>query len=429
MRMPEWITASLRVVGALIRPLFLMLILAHPALGQRPFPDSADRILIFTDQLPTQLSTEQLKFVASHYVGTQKMPPSWTVKVRAINPNFIVLHYQLALGNGPADFLAGEKWVNDFDRVQQHPDWFFHGENGAPLLQPAWNWYVMDIRFDHGRPVTGYPQDWVETAVSRMRENQCDGVFADSYTQDILMNQTQPKSEPFASAAACTRDWLPNLNAFGDYCATALHQQPEKFYYLPNLGGLVTTWDRTTNFAVGDGGMNEGFAAPGPGQYYSEADWKQAMTTLLQLASQGKIALCQTSIAADNMDDRSFVVGSFLLVKGHRSYLNMMAKSSLEWYPEYDIPLGKFSDEPAADVAHYYFAPWKCYRRLFEHGMVLVNPTGGKVALTLDQPYRLAVPHGGGPVSDSAKTTGTLTYESITQVELSAHDACVLLSP
>src|ERR1700728_1779493 len=112
MRIRRFVAKQCGTMSALIRAAFLLLILANPALAQRPFPDSADRILIFTDQLPRQLSTQQVNFVATHYVGTQKMPPSWTALVRALNPNFIVLHYQLALGNGPANFLVGEKWTN-----------------------------------------------------------------------------------------------------------------------------------------------------------------------------------------------------------------------------------------------------------------------------------------------------------------------------
>ncbi len=52
----------------------------------RSFPDSSGQILIFTDQLPSQPTTGQWNFIASHYVGTQKELLSWTQTVRRINP-------------------------------------------------------------------------------------------------------------------------------------------------------------------------------------------------------------------------------------------------------------------------------------------------------------------------------------------------------
>ena len=47
--------------------------------------------------------------------------------------DFIVLHYQLAVGNGPAGFLEGEKWTNDFASVQKHEDWFLHDAQGRAV--------------------------------------------------------------------------------------------------------------------------------------------------------------------------------------------------------------------------------------------------------------------------------------------------------
>jgi hypothetical protein len=41
-----------------------------------PFPNSSGQIMIFTDQLPSQPTTGQWNFIASHYVGTQKELPS-----------------------------------------------------------------------------------------------------------------------------------------------------------------------------------------------------------------------------------------------------------------------------------------------------------------------------------------------------------------
>ena len=389
----------------------------------RPFPDTRDRIRVYADQLPSQLTDAQWRFVATHYVGSQKMPRSWTRHVRRLNPNFLMLHYQLAVGLGPAPFLVGDRWVSDWPQVTRHEDWFLHDTAGHRLRQTAWNWDVADIRFSGTTPRTGYPAYWLTAAVARMRQNEDDGCFADSYTEDILTNQTQPPAPLFTDVAAIQRDWLPSLNRYGALCAREFQAQPERFYFLPNLGGLVTTWDKTTDLSVGDGGMNEGFCTGG-----SLADWTLEMTRVLQLAAAGKIVLCQTGIDPSEADRRWFIVGSYLLTKGRHSYLNMMHHSSLEWYPEYDLNLGASREEPKPDVAGYWDQVWHLYRRDFTRGMVLVNPSASPVwVVSLGGPYQLLSASGGGPVGSDGKTTGSLALEAVTGVTVPAHSARVLL--
>lgn len=403
---------------------------SKPLIGAvaRHFPDTRDKIAIFTDQLPTELTDAQWHFIATHYVGTQKMPRSWARHIRQLNPTFIILHYQLALGAGPAPFLEGEKWINDFAAVTQHEDWFLHDDTGHRLLQPDWKWYVMDIRFQDGKPQTGFPGYWLNTALQRMRANEDDGCFADSYTQDILMNQLKPSFRWFTDAEANKTNWLPQLNQFGAFCAKGFHQQPEHFYYLPNLGGLVTSWDNITDLLVGDGGMNEGFCAPGPETYFSEGDWKLQMSRLLNLASHEKIILCQTSIKETDLNHRRFVLGSYLLVKGRHSYLNMMHQSSLEWYPEYNLDLGPYQAEPVADVMSYWNPEWKVFRRDYVKGMVLVNPGETSVSIpNLGESLRLVEVTGGGAIKGNGQTSGSFSATQVHSLTIPAHSARVLL--
>ena len=67
------------------------------AAGSRSFPDTSTRIGVFADQLPGGMSEAQERFAATHYVGTQKLSLNLSRPLRAINPNFLVLHYHLAM--------------------------------------------------------------------------------------------------------------------------------------------------------------------------------------------------------------------------------------------------------------------------------------------------------------------------------------------
>ena len=68
--------------------------LAAPGLDPtRPtFPDSGGRIALLVDQLPFSMSDAQLRFAATHYIGTQKLFLPETQKLRTLNPAFVVLH-------------------------------------------------------------------------------------------------------------------------------------------------------------------------------------------------------------------------------------------------------------------------------------------------------------------------------------------------
>ena len=56
------------------------------------FPDSGGRIALLVDQLPFSMSDAQLRFAATHYVGTQKLFLPETQNLRTLNPAFVVLH-------------------------------------------------------------------------------------------------------------------------------------------------------------------------------------------------------------------------------------------------------------------------------------------------------------------------------------------------
>ncbi|HEX8203726.1 MAG TPA: putative glycoside hydrolase [Isosphaeraceae bacterium] len=410
----------------------MILSLCRPApaqIGQaaRPFPDTSNGISVFTDQLPGNMTPAQWQFAATHYVGTQKQNTDWTRQMRTLNPRFIVLHYQLAVGAGPSLFVVGNQWTNDFNTVTNQEGWFLHTDQGSRVRQPWTDWYVMDIRSANGVPLTGWPNYWVSTALDRLRLNENDGVFADSYTVDILIGQVNPPHPWFNDVSACLRNWIPNLDAYGASCARALHDAPENFYYLPNLGALVTTWD-STNYGVGDGGMVEGFALSNSGNYYQTGDWQLQMNRILGLARANKIIIAQSYINDGALYDRWFAVCSYLLTKGPRSYINMFGGSTLSWYPEYKLNLGAYAAGPAANVSAYWVPSWGVYRRDYANGMVLVNPGTSAVSVSLGkQRWNLVRASGGGPVGGDGVEPGSLTNQRVTSVTIPAHSGCVLL--
>ena len=95
----------------------------------RPYPDTTASIAILTDQLPG-MNQAQMTFATSHYVGTEKQLVAVTQALRALNPNFLVLHYHLSMWqSAPAtSFILPDAscmgapvcWANDYPTVTTH---------------------------------------------------------------------------------------------------------------------------------------------------------------------------------------------------------------------------------------------------------------------------------------------------------------------
>jgi hypothetical protein len=152
------------------------------------------------------------------------------------------------------------------------------------------------------------------------------------------------------------------------------------------------------------------------------------MNRTLALERANKIVIMQTYPAVDDMRARMFAVGCYLLIKGHYSYINLVGNGDMAvfWFPEYDVNLGSFINEPPADIESLRTAEG-AYRRDYSNGLVLVNPTAGSITVNLGSTYRLVSASGGGYVPENGVPTGSLFYSDVTSVTLSPGEAAILL--
>ena len=264
--------------------------LASPA--ARPWPDTSQRIIPFSDQLPNNLNATQRWFAATHFAGTQKMLQSEIQALRAYNTNFLCLHYQLGVGAGPAAFVIGDSWSSDWTFVNAQTNWFLLTTNGQRVHQTQWDWDIMDIRYTNGHAVSGFPAYWISNCLVRIRAAEDDGVFADSFTPDSYgFGQSTPPHPWLEDIDLCLANWVPNLEQFG-YAARNGLAGTNGFVFLPNLGALITSW-MEMDYGLGHGGMIEGFAFWGPDSYFDPADWELQMYRALSLVRSNKIVICQ----------------------------------------------------------------------------------------------------------------------------------------
>lgn len=388
----------------------------------RPFPDTTSTISILTDQLPN-LTAAQQRFVVDHFVGTEKQTLSQSQPLRALRPDFLVLHYHLSMWqSAPATtfIIDGVNWGNDYPTVTTHEDWFWHNTSNQRLASTADGKLLMNI----ANP--GFRSYWATSLEDQVRAGDYDGIFFDSASPALLQGEVGGQDSRLAgtgardsvipeignqSFIAAWESWMSALDA-----ALAAKGIP----LIPNTSAFVTGWD-DTNYGLTAGAFVEGFADPS----FATSDWQASTNELLSLAAKHKILILQNYLGgAADVATRIYYLGNYLLVKSDRTYLEYFASSPLEWYPEWSIDLGA----PATTASTVNdLARSGVYRRDFAKGIVLVNPTGTAVTVDLGKTMKRVVPSGGGAVDVQGDEPGTTTTASVTSVDVAAHGAEILL--
>ncbi len=107
--------------------------------------------------------------------------------------------------------------------------------------------------------------------------------------------------------------------------------------------------------------MVEGFALWGDASPFARDDWELQMNRALGLIAQDKIVIGQTYVT--DVRERLFALGSYLLIKGNRTFLNLELDLDPEWWPEYGIPIGAPLAGAGTDIDN--LATGTLYRRNF----------------------------------------------------------------
>lgn len=402
--------------NACIRLLGVLLILTvMPAVGlgfspQRTFPDTADGIYVFVDQLSGGLTVAQRQFAASHYVGTQKQTSGLIDAIRVYNPNFIMIQYRLGVRDSghSANFIHNNTWSNDWATIDPHNEWFIPHADTNPdprVYQLYAGWlkeYCMDISGEInggiGTPTAyGWKEYWSDTVISDINASHGDGVFADSTHLPYAVPADQYNS---IIGGPPHTPYIYHMEKYYDYVYQQLDQADK--YFIPNIGGLMTTID-TTNGYYEDvhGAMVEGF-----GHILSEFDWRLQMNRVLRLLRNDKIFIAQNNVSGHtDIAGRQWLLANFLLLKHNKSYINMFssADTQLYWWPEYDLDLGAQEDTTVPGDVSALLDGSGIYVRRYEKGLVLVNPTGAARTYFFapGEPNELVEPWGGGAINTS----------------------------
>ena len=392
--------------------------------NRRAFPDTSTRIAVLTDQLPGGMSDAQVRFAATHYVGTQKLTLNLSRPLRAINPRFLVLHYHLAMWQSAPNVLFitdGTTWGNDYPTVNAHESWFWHNRENQRVASSNDGKLLMNVSDP------GFRAHWRDSLIRQVEDGDYEAIFLDSASPALLQGEARSPADPRLSADGVRTNTFDELGgrswiaAWEDWI-TALDRalSAREIPLIPNVGSLVTTWDNT-NYSLAAGAFSEGFLDPG----FSTQDWKAAADQTLALVRRNKIVILQNYLpSANDVARRRFLLASYLLVKGARTYVAYFAADPFEWYPEWDLDLGAAHTSAVTmeDLS------WNgIYRRDFDKGVILVNPGTSAVQVTLEATFNRVEPVGGGAVSRDGTVSGRVETIPVTALEIGAKSAEILL--
>lgn len=154
------------------------------------------------------------------------------------------------------------------------------------------------------------------------------------------------------------------------------------------LVGNVTTHDLSA--AEFRGELNGVFLEALAGEGWSlihRGGWKAVMTRYFSVRdnlAEPKLVGFNVVGEKDDYQFARFMFASCLLGDGYFSYTDRkVGYSSVPWFDEFDVRLGKAIDAPSLSI-------WKAgvYRRRFEGGLVLVNPQKNAVRVDIGPGYR-----------------------------------------
>ncbi len=410
-------------VSLLLAATLILVASRFPTAARRPFPDTSTRIAILMDQLPTTMSDAQMRFAATHYVGTQKLSLPLSKPIRKVNPAFLVLHYHLAMWQAAPNvsfIVDGNRWANDFPTVNAHESWFWHNPQGQRVTSKQDGKFLMNISDP------GFRTYWRDSLIAQVRRGDYDGIFLDSASPALLQWEARAPADPRLLGKGVRENTFPELGgknwiaAWQEWIADlnrALAGQGIPL--IPNVGALTTNWDNS-DYSLTEGVFCEGFLDP----TFAKDDWDAAIDQTLSLVARNKIVILQNYLrSANNLSKRRYLLANYLLVKGTRTYLAYFA-SGLDWYPEWELDFGPAQKNAAraSDLL------WNgVYRRDFTKGVVLVNPGTTPVRIALEQPLKRVEPQGGGAVASGGTVTGRLATTTVTTLTLGPTSAEILL--
>ena len=137
------------------------------------------------------MNIAQMRFATSHYVGTEKQLVAVTQALRALNPNFIVLHYHLSMWqSAPATTFI----LPDAEMQRSRPCAGPTTTTRSPRTRAGSGTTranervtsTADQKLLMNVSVSGFQQYWEQSLEDQVTAGEYDGIFFDSASPALL---------------------------------------------------------------------------------------------------------------------------------------------------------------------------------------------------------------------------------------------------
>jgi hypothetical protein len=310
--------------------------------------------------------------------------------LKAANPAIKVLMYKnLSSMMGATNGVAGSGVTTG--EAASHPDWYLKNTSGSNFTFWSYDYlWAADI----GN--RSYQDRWAANVLTKLKSDSWDGVFMDDTNPTIRYHYNPASVQKYPNDAAYSAATGSALSVIGPALMNAGK------LVIPNMGA----WRNYRTTVKGwlpyvSGGMEEQFTKwgndPATG-YLTGGDWDNQLALLKETQAAGKYSLnISHSTAADSNAARYGWATTLLAGTGKASFSLAENYADETWFPEYDYDLGNpvGAETKLSSGVH---------KRVFERGVVFVNPTTGSVPVSFGARY-----HGSGLTARSSTTMGAHT--------------------
>ncbi len=380
--------------------IFLLLFLLTCTNNEQIVPNPPDVKVVFTGIRTASATDAQINFINNHFDYVMTSLLSQDVRKKITKPKLFLYRSIQSTWENFSQF--------DWAYIDKHENMFCHN-NGKRIIT-VYSSYLMNggdlVDSISGDALNHWINYYAFNASEQVYKYDYDGLFIDEASHKLssgVVYGIMPTDEYPDSMDSKWRDDRYKALKF------------IKSYFLDKtvvFNGLHSDNGAEQSLSYTDGGMWETFAFNvSTGEYYGKKKWQEVIE-LAQRNRENKF-ICIVSKKehlTEEIDTRMFILSSYLLVSNKNVVLYMsdltLGTDAILYYPEYMVDLGKPLDNYTQEEG--------LYKRMFEKGLVLVNPDDEKsIAYSLSKEYNQVIPNKGGLVKEDGSWEGYLSYQKV----------------
>ena len=296
--------------------------------------------------------------------------------LKAANPSMKVLMYKNLSSMLAASSNGNASTGVTTQEAASHPEWYLTSKTTGTKF----NFWGYDYLWAADIGDRSYQDRWAANVLAKLKADSWDGVFVDDTNPTIRYHYTPESVLEYPTDASYSAATGRALSVIGP----ALTAQGK--LVIPNFGAwrdyrtAVSSW-----LPYVSGGMEEQFTKwgndPAVG-YVTGVDWDSQLAILKETQAAGKYSLIVAHSTATDANAARYGWATTLLAGTGKASFSLAENYTGEsWFPEYDYDLGKAVgvESKLSNGVH---------KRVFERGIVLVNPTLGSVPVSFGARYR-----------------------------------------